>query len=292
MDDTTASVFSDHVCQLGEGPTYDPATDTAYWFDIRGKTLLSKRWPDGETVVQALPEMASALAVIDEGRHALFTETGLHLRDVQTGTLDLLQPIEADNALTRSNDARVHPSGAFWLGTMGKGTQVGAGSIYWYREGELRRLYSGITIPNSICFSPDGTVAYFADTHLNRLMHVACDPQTGLPLREPAVFLDHAGIAGGIDGSVTDAEGLIWNARWGSGAVDCYHPDGRRLRRIDIPARQSSCPAFIGPAADRMIVTSAWQDMDDVERQTDRLAGQTFLVDLPIRGRHDPRLAI
>lgn len=26
-------------CQLGEGPTYDPATDTAFWFDIKGQKL-------------------------------------------------------------------------------------------------------------------------------------------------------------------------------------------------------------------------------------------------------------
>ncbi|TIW15232.1 MAG: SMP-30/gluconolactonase/LRE family protein, partial [Mesorhizobium sp.] len=30
----SVSVLSDHICELGEGPSYDPATDTLFWFDI------------------------------------------------------------------------------------------------------------------------------------------------------------------------------------------------------------------------------------------------------------------
>ncbi|TIM61318.1 MAG: SMP-30/gluconolactonase/LRE family protein, partial [Mesorhizobium sp.] len=27
----SVSVFSDHICQLGEGPSYDPGTETLFW---------------------------------------------------------------------------------------------------------------------------------------------------------------------------------------------------------------------------------------------------------------------
>jgi len=290
MNSANVSIFSEEVCHLGEGPTCDPVTGTVYWFDIVEKRMLEKAWPDGPTLVQSLPEMASATAFTGDRRQVILTERGLYIRDRVGGGLILLQPIEADNAATRSNDARVHPSGAFWIGTMGKRGENGAGSIYWYREGDLKLLYSGITIPNSICFSPAGDVAYYADTRQKRLFRVECDPATGLPAGEPSILLDQQGQEGGIDGSICDAEGLIWNARWGSGALDCYAPDGRHLRRIDIPARQSSCPAFAGPQADRIVVTSAWQGMDETARRADPQAGKTFLLDLPVKGRHEPCL--
>ena len=292
MDDTTVSVFSEHACHLGEGPTYDPATGAVWWFDILGKRLLEKRWPNGDTLVHDLPEMASALAVAEDGQHAVFTETGICLRDARDGSLKLIAAIEADDRSTRSNDARVHPSGALWGGTMGKKAEKGAGSIYWFFRGEVRRLFPAISIPNSICFTPDGKTAYFADTKTNILYRVACDAATGLPRGEPELFLDHGGKEGGIDGSVVDADGLIWNARWGSGALDCYDSGGTRLRRISIPARQSSCPAFVGPKADRIVVTSAWEGMDESARRADPQAGMAFLVDLPVNGRHEPRIAI
>ncbi len=286
------SIFSDIACQLGEGPTYDPATNTVYWFDIVGKKLLEKRYPDGRTIVHDLPFMASALAIIDADRQLLMTETGLHVRDVRTGRLTLHTAIEADNPVTRSNDSRVHPSGAFWVGTMGKDSEQAAGAIYWFFKGELRLLYPGITIPNSICFSADGTIAYFVDSRAKKLMRVSCDPATGLPLDEPRVLVDDTGTVGSIDGSVADADGNIWNARWGSGRMDCYNPDGKILRSIEIPAGQSTCPVFVGPDADRVAVTSAWNNLSKPARKADPHAGKTFLVDLPVRGRFDPKVVI
>src|SRR3954466_855886 len=149
------SVFSAHICELGEGPSYDPGIDTLFWFDIVNGKLLEKPLA-GALKVHDLGVMASAIAVIDDKRQLIATETGLFVRDVATGKLTLHTPIEADNPLTRSNDSRVHPCGAFWVGTMAKDESKGAGSIYWFSRGELRTLYTGITVSNSICFSQDG----------------------------------------------------------------------------------------------------------------------------------------
>lgn len=286
------SVFSDHICELGEGPSYDPATDTLFWFDIVNGLLLEQGVASGALKVHDLGQMASAIAIIDDKRQLIATETGLHVRDVSTGKLTLHTPIEADNALTRSNDSRVHPCGAFWVGTMAKDEGKGAGSIYWFFKGELRTLYTGITVSNSICFSEDGTIAYYTDTATGLLMRVACDPATGLPVGESKVFVDHRSSKGYVDGSVVDRDGVLWNAVWGGKAVKAYAPDGTLLREIPMPAAQSSCPAFVGVKADRLAVTSAWRGKDDKQRKLDPQAGMTFLLDIPVNGRFEPRVLI
>lgn len=292
MSEPQITVFSDHVCELGEGPSYDPGRNRLFWFDIVGRKLLEKAWPDGETIVHDLPEMASAIAPIDGDRQLLFTETGLFIRHERDGRLERHCEIEADNSVTRSNDARVHPSGAFWLGTMGKRADKAAGAIYWHRAGEVRRLFAGVTIPNSISFSPDGGTAYFADTEEGILHAVDCDPETGMPHGEPRVFVDGRGMDGGIDGSVVGAEGRLWNARWGAGVLDCYSPAGELVRTVALPVRQTSCPAFVGPDASRLAVTSAWQGMDEAARAADPQAGKTFLIDLQVLGRFEPAASI
>ncbi|MGE0503697.1 MAG: SMP-30/gluconolactonase/LRE family protein [Rhizobiaceae bacterium] len=291
MSEPAVSVLSDVACHLGEGPSYDPTTDTLHWFDILERKMLSWR-QGGATEITVLPEMASAVAIDGEGRQVLATETGLHLRNKASGRLTRIAAIEADDPATRSNDARVHSSGAFWIGTMGKKAERKAGSIWWYRRGELRRLFPEITISNSICFSPDGGTAFFADTAKNILFRVDCDPATGLPTGEPKVFLDHRGRPGGIDGSVIDAEGILWNARWGTGTLDAYDMNAKPVRSIAIPARQTSCPAFFGRDASRIAVTSAFEGMDAAARAADPKAGWTFAVDMPLRGSFEPRLAI
>ena len=47
--------------ELGEGPHYDRARDTAYWFDITGCRLHEHRFASGETVSHVLPRMAQML---------------------------------------------------------------------------------------------------------------------------------------------------------------------------------------------------------------------------------------
>ena len=158
MSDVAVSILSEHVCKLGEGPSYDPATNTLYWFDILNGLLVEHRSGSG-TKTHALGRMASAIAVIDGDRQLISTESGLYVREAATGRLTLHTAIEAENPVTRSNDGRVHPCGAFWVSTMGKKAETAAGSIYWFFKGELRRLFSNVSIPNSIAFSSEAVSA-------------------------------------------------------------------------------------------------------------------------------------
>lgn len=287
MEEVPTSVLSAEHCHLGEGPTYDVGTDTAWWFDIREGRLFEAHLGSGTIRIHSLGRMASALGRIDAERQLVVAEDGCYVRNVADGAMTLFCPLEADNPATRSNDCRVHQSGTFWIGTMGRKAERELGAIYALHRGKISTLFPGISIPNSICFSPDGATAYFADTARAVLYAVPLNPATGLPRGEPEVLLRHTGI-GGLDGSVCDAEGQIWNACWGASRVDVYSPQGERLRSLRVPARQASCPAFVGADLSRLLVTSAWQDMDAEARAADPHAGCTFLLQASARGRAEP----
>lgn len=273
---------------LGEGPTYDPHTGTAWWFDILGRKLFEYALASESVRLHDLPEMGSVLARVDDGRQMIVTETGLHLRHVATGELELITPIEADNQITRSNDGRVHPCGALWFGTMGKSAEHKAGSIYHVARGVVTKLFPDITIPNAICFSPDGSIAYYTDTMSAKLMRVTIDPATALPTGEPDVLFDHRDGKGGIDGAVCDLDGVIWNARWGAGCIDAYSSEGKRISSFTVPASQATCPAFVGTDARRLLVTSAREGLSADQLAADPDAGSTFLLDHPVKGRFEP----
>jgi sugar lactone lactonase len=287
MERVPTSILCDERCHLGEGPTYDAATDTAWWFDILEGRLFEARLGSGQIRIHRLGRMASALARIDAGRQLIVAEDGLYIRSISDGAMTLYCPLEADNPATRSNDARVHPCGTFWIGTMGRTADARAGAIYALHRGAISRLFSDITIPNAICFSPDGALGYFADTAKNELYRIALDPASGLPRGAPEVLLRHRGV-GGLDGAVVDADGLIWNARWGGACVDVYSPQGEHVRSLHVPARQASCPAFVGNDLARLLVTSAWQGMDEAARAADPEHGRTFLLEVAARGRPEP----
>lgn len=280
------SILSETRCHLGEGPFYCERRDTLFWFDIVERKRYAHNFSDGTETVKPLPEMASAMAVVDDHHDLIFTASGLWLCDSRNGAWSPIASIEADSPVTRSNDARVHPCGAFWLGTMGRNAEKGAGKIYRFFRGRLDVLYDDITIPNAICFSPDGKTAYWTDTDKALLMRVNVDPETGAPTADPQILVDHRGGTGGLDGAICDGNGNIWNARWGASAVDCYNPDGTLLQTIEMPASQPSCPAFV--SGGRIAVTSAWQNMDKTAKAADPHAGKTFLFDAGVSPRFEP----
>lgn len=268
--------------ELGEGPYYDSHADTAWWFDIVNKRLIERRMDGvGETRIHDLPVMASVGARIDAERQLLAMEDGLYTRRIAGGAVEKIAAFNKGRTDMRSNDGRVHPSGALWIGTMSKKAEKNAGDVYWFDGENLRILYSGLTIPNSICFSPDGAVGYFTDTKEGVVQRTALDPATGLPKGEPEVFLtaDMLPHGGSFDGSVTDRAGVLWNAAWGSGAVTGFAPDGSVVAVINLPARQVTCPCFTGARLDSMLVTSAYERYDADMRARDPKAGRTFLIE-------------
>lgn len=283
------AVFDARICALGEGPLWHPERQQLFWFDITGCRLLTQTaagpadWP--------MPRMASAAGWIDRDRLLIATETALCRFDLQSGEWDTLCPLEADNPATRSNDGRADPKGGFWIGTMGKQAEAGAGAIYRLHRGELRRLFPGISIPNAICFTPDGRHAHFADSARRTVWRVALDDD-GWPAAEPQVFLDLTGGMAEPDGAVVDAEGVLWLALWGAGQVAAYAPDGQRLRDVALPAPHSTCPAFGGPGLTTLFCTTALQGMDEAARAVHPDAGKTFALPNVARGQREHQVIL
>lgn len=255
-----STVFDDRICELGEGPLWHPERAQLYWFDILGKQLMTRR---GETTQSwQFDEHCSAAGWVDRDTLLMASETGLWRFSLKTGARDLVAPLEADNSVTRSNDGRADPWGGFWIGSMGKDAQKYAGAIHRYYKGELRTLFTGITVSNAICFAPDRSCAYYTDTHSRRVMRQELDANDGWPVGDPLIFLDLREDGLNPDGAVIDAAGNMWVAQWGASRVAAYSPQGAFLKSVDIGAQQASCPAFGGPNFSTLYVTSAAVGLD------------------------------
>ncbi len=248
-------IYDDTKCQLGEGPLWHPIRKELFWFDILGMQLRTQdqHW-QFDTYV-------SAAGWVDETTLLMASATALSRFDLTTGKSEVVTPLEADNPVTRSNDGRADPQGGFWIGTMGIKAEPGAGSIWRYYKGELRRLFADITVSNAICFHPDGGSACFADTDTHKIMRVALDAD-GWPKGAPEVFLDLTAEGLRPDGAVFDAAGNLFSAQWGASRVAVYDPEGRFIESFPIPGAQSSCPAFGGDDLTTLYCTTAAVGLD------------------------------
>ena len=278
------TVFSQTKCILGEGAFWHPERAQFFWFDILGQKLLTVA--NGDEHHWDFDECVSAAGWVDYDTLILASASALWRFDLATGEQAFLHALEADNAMTRSNDGRADPWGGFWIGTMGFNAEPGAGAIYRYFRGELRMLVSDLTITNAICFAADRSCAYYVDTAKGQVMRQPLAAAEGWPQGKPEVFLDLADEDFGADGAVLDANGNFWNAQWGASRVACYAPDGTLRETISVSTPQTSCPAFGGADLSTLYVTTASDGVEDIG------AGKTFAIETNARGQREHQVIL
>ena len=139
----TGKTLCDVKSELGEGPSYDQATDTAWWFDIKGQKLHELHLGSGTKRVHDLPFLGSVIATIDPSRQLIASDQGLFIRETQSGKLGPYCKLE-DKPVNRSNDGRVHQSGALWIGTMGRSAEKESGAIYHVAGTKVTQLLGGV----------------------------------------------------------------------------------------------------------------------------------------------------
>ncbi|WP_428641978.1 SMP-30/gluconolactonase/LRE family protein [Roseibium sp.] len=278
-----STIFDERQCLLGEGPLWHPERQQLFWFDILNKRLLSRE--NGTPKTWQFDEYVSAAGWVTRNELLVASASKLFLFDLESEISKKLCDLEADNPVTRSNDGRADPKGGFWIGTMGINLEHGAGSIYRYFKGELRKLYGDITCSNAICFAPDGNTAYFCDTKTRMIRKVALD-DNGWPAGAPETFVDLSPEDLKPDGAVVDSEGYLWNAQWGASRVARYAPDGSFVEAVSFPASQTSCPAFGGADLNTLFVTTASEGLTGPEE------GKTFFAQVSARGQSEHRVVL
>ncbi|XHS78680.1 SMP-30/gluconolactonase/LRE family protein [Burkholderiaceae bacterium UC74_6] len=273
---------------LGEGLQWHAASGRWWWTDIEGACIYA--WTPGAraTLQVRLPERVGSFVHTRSGALILAMAkrvAHLTLPDLQaTGSISAepvtLTPLETHLSANRANDGRCDRSGAFVFGTLYEtDPRQPVGSFYQYTLAHgLRRLpLDGVAIANSICFSLDGRRMYYCDTTQRRIMVCNYDSASAR-VSEPRVFVRKEANEGAPDGSVIDAQNCLWNAEWGAGTVVRYGADGRQIARYAVPVKNTTCPAFGGPAGDQIFVTTARSELGTAELMAWPLSGSLFAM--------------
>ena len=285
MSIEASSIFDETRCKLGEGPMWHPLRKQFFWFDIDGHRLFMR---DGDALkTWEFGQYVSAAGWIDAETLLVANDKDLTRFSIETGARESVCPLEADNPATRCNDGRADPHGGFWIGTMALDHGEGAGAIYRYYRGELRRIYANISIPNAQCFAVDGSFLLWADTPKGIVWKQRLDSAHGWPDGEPEVFLDLPGESYRPDGAVIDADGNFWCAHHRHGKVTCHAPDGTETLSLAAPQTFVTCPAFGGEDMKSMIVTSADRGAAD-----DEAGGMTAILSPGATGHPEPKVIL
>ncbi|MFT0892836.1 SMP-30/gluconolactonase/LRE family protein [Pseudochelatococcus sp. G4_1912] len=269
--------------RCGEGAVWHPSEKAVYWTDIN--RFLIHRYDEETDAVNSwfFDEPVVALALTERDDTLLVAlASRLILWEPQTD-------VRRDHGFTlngwpkvRLNDGRADPLGNFWVGSMRNNVNPdGSPGAAGGTDGVLYRIDSANThtvfrrdlgIANTLCWSPDLTRFYHADTLANTICVWDYDAKTGAISNERPFF---AGFERGYpDGSAIDSEGYLWNCRFGGQCIVRIAPDGTIDRIIEMPAQNITTAVFGGNDLKTLYATSAGAET----HAGDRLAGSLFAL--------------
>jgi sugar lactone lactonase YvrE len=262
--------------QLGEGPTWDAATERLLWVDILAAEVHRLDPTDGSDAVLHTPQHVGAAKPRSAGGIVVNLCDGVGLYDPD-GTLTWLVRWPSDGC--RGNDAAVDVAGHLWAGTMRYDEAPGGGRLRRVDgTGEVVEVLGDVTVSNGIGWSPDGHLMYYVDSPTRRVDVFDVDADTGLVAgRRPFVQLA-AETAGAPDGLTVDADGCVWVALWDGGAVHRYSPLGALDRRVELPVTRPTACAFGGAALADLYVTTARVGLNEAQLGAQPHAGSVLVL--------------
>ncbi len=291
------------ACWLAEGPCWDAREGALWWTDVPSRRI--HRWrPDGTRGggghdVWATDEMVTAIAVRRDGGLITARTRDLAFFDPASGSFSPFVAPEADIPGNRSNDGRCDRQGRFWYGTMSNNLapdgseapmEADRGALYRVDgDGSWQRLESGVSIANTLAWSPDERTFYFADTPRG-LYAYDYDPASGtIAGRRPFALQDRPDLEGRgwPDGSAIDAEGFLWSCRWDGGCVIRFAPDGSIDRIVELPCQRVTSATFGGPDLATLYITTVRYGLDAAALAEQPLAGGIFALDPGVHGLAD-----
>lgn len=261
------------TADVGEGPFWNPDKAVVHWVDIPSGLIMTTQYPGGETTTFHHHEMVGAAIPRKNGGMVAAVQSGFVGFDDNwevTHTVPLLA------AGYRMNDAATDSSGRMWAGSNTLDFVPGEGTL-WRLDHDWNAdiVHTGLTLPNGIGWSPDGTTMYLVDSMEKLILQFPFDPQSAHISGPPTVFAEPEAFDGLPDGLAIDTRGHLWVAEFGASQVTEFSPDGAIISRIAIPTKQPTSLAFVGSGRDRLWVTSAASGLNPA---TDPLAGSMFEI--------------
>jgi gluconolactonase len=251
-----------------EGPAWNGTGRYLVWSDIPSDQQL--RWLDDDGHISTLrrPSGNSNGNTFDARGRQLAAEHGNRrvIRYEATGEVTVVADHYQGKRLNSPNDVVVHPDGSIWFtdpsfGIRGSyegnpGTSETKEALYRVdpQNGRIDKMSDEMGQPNGLCFSPDYSRLYVADTGAGEIRVWDVD---GAKLKQPRTFARIAlpdGSRSAADGIRCDADGNIWaGARPG---VVVLSPEGATIGFIRLPEICANV-CFGGVKRNRLFMTAS-----------------------------------
>lgn len=283
-----AGLLCDEISILAESPVWDERRQVLFWCDILGKKLRSAGLGGVQYREWTFPETVSSLGLCQSGDLIAACGMDILILNPESGARRTLHSIPAPEGIAcRLNDGRVGPDGAFWVGTMHNvplSQMQPYGELWRITNNGAERIQTGLTCPNGLAFSQDGSVMWQSDSVQKWIRRRNFDKTNGV-FDEGVLVAQMQEETGRPDGGCLDISGRYWSAGVSAGVLNIFSEDGsQQIGTIRMPVPHPTMPCFGGPDFGSLFVTSHRHNMTQDRLSEVPLSGGVWVIPSDIKG--------
>ena len=270
-------------CILGEGTLWVKEHDSIYFVDIKKKRIHILNNKNKKRKIVKVNKEIGFLAHIKKNVFILGLQGELRIINLKTKKIIKSIFIEKNIKLNRINDGKTDPSGRLWFGTMDNlERNIEKGSLYCLDKNlNLNKVDTNYMITNGPAFINSNNF-YHTDSRKRTIYKIRINKK--LRILNKKVFKKFKKSEGVPDGMTVDKKNNLWVGHYHGGCVSVFNKKGKKIHKINLPAKNITNCAFGGKNNSELFVTSALKGMKTIEIKKYKFSGSLFKIQTNIRG--------
>ena len=270
-------------CILGEGTLWVKEHGSIYFVDIKKKRIHILNNKNRKKKIIKVNKEIGFLAHIEKDIFILGLQGELRIVNLKTKKTIKSIPIEKNIKLNRINDGKTDPIGRLWFGTMDNlERNIEKGSLYCIDKNlNLNKIDTKYMITNGPAFL-DANNFYHTDSRKKTIYKIKINKK--LKITSKKIFKKFKQDEGSPDGMTLDKKHNLWVGHYNGGCISVFNKNGKRIHRIDLPAKNITNCTFGGKKTNELFITSALKGMSNKEINKYSYSGSLFKIKTNAKG--------
>ena len=276
---------------LGEGTLWVPSHNSIYFVDIKRKRILILNIKTNKKRIIKMDKEIGFLAHIKKDIFVLGLQSELRIINLKNKETIRSIPIEEDKPLNRINDGKIYPKGRLWFGTMDNlERNIKNGSLYCLdKKLNIHKVDTKYCITNGPAFINAENFLH-TDSRSKTIYKIKINKK--YKIIKKTKFLKFSKKDGSPDGMTIDSKKNVWVCHYGGACISVYNLKGKKIHKIDLPAKNITNCTFGGLKNNELFVTTALKGLKKSEIENYKYSGSLFNIKTNIKGLYTKQFNI
>jgi len=268
---------------LGEGTLWVKSHNSIYFVDIKRKKIFILNTKNKKKKILKVNKEIGFLSHIKNNIFILGLKGELRIVNLKTKKIIKSIIVEKNKTLNRLNDGKTDPKGRLWFGSMDNlERKIRTGSLYCLDNNlNLTEVDKNYYITNGPAFINSENF-YHTDSRDKKIYKIKIDKK--LKIIKKKVFIKFKNKEGSPDGMTLDKQNNLWTCHFGGACISVFNKTGKKIHKIDLPAKNITNCTFGGSNNSELFVTSAKKSLSKKDLRQFKLSGSLFRIKTNVNG--------